>query len=311
MQKQKIIAVVGPTASGKTALAVEIAKRFNGEVVSADSMQLYKGMSIASAKPTDDEMQSVSHHLIDFLENDERYSVAQFVSDAGRTVSDILSRGKLPIICGGTGLYIDSFVNNIEFVFDGFNETVREKLNERLENEGIDVLYNELSDIDGEYASSIEKNNIKRVIRALELYYTSGKRMSEQLNESRSTPSPYETLFIGLSCSDRQKLYDRINERVDRMIENGLVEEAKCFYAGNTAKTANQAIGIKELKPYLDGNESLEDAVECIKRETRRYAKRQLTWFKRNENIHWLYTDLNPDYISDATELVCEFLKRG
>lgn len=309
MDKKKIIAVVGPTASGKTHLAVEIAQRYNGEVVSCDSMQIYKGMDIASAKPTEEEMQGIRHHLISVKENDERYSVACFVEDAKRICLDIIERGKLPVLCGGTGLYIDSFVNNIQFVNEGFNEEIRNSLKSKLEKEGIETLYNELKAVDFEYAKTIEPNNIKRVLRALELYYSTNTKMSDQIKNSKNTESEFEALYIGLNYSDREKLYERINKRVDTMLENGLLNEAKEFLNKTDLKTANQAIGIKELKPYFDGEVLLETAVEKIKQETRHYAKRQLTWFNRNKNINWIYPDKTPMFTEEAFSLIDSFLK--
>lgn len=309
MEKKKIIAVVGPTASGKTSLAIEISKRFDGEVVSADSMQIYKGMDIASAKPDIDEMQGILHHLISVKDNSDRYSVASFVSDADRICKDIISRNKLPVICGGTGLYIDSFVNNIKFVDESFNDDIRKKLSERLENEGAEVLFNELKEIDNEYAVTLNINNTKRVLRALELYYNTGVKMSEQLEKSMKNESEFDCLYIGINYRDRNKLYERINLRVDKMISDGLVEEAKEFLTLNDIKTANQAIGIKELKPYFDGDVSLDDAIEKIKQETRRYAKRQLTWFNRNERINWIFADETESVNEDAFILVDKFLR--
>ncbi|MBO4339132.1 MAG: tRNA (adenosine(37)-N6)-dimethylallyltransferase MiaA [Clostridia bacterium] len=309
MDNNKIVAVVGPTASGKTALAVEIAKRYNGEVVSADSMQLYRGMDIASAKPKDEETQGIIHHLISVKDNDERYSVANFVSDAKKICIDIIERNKLPVLCGGTGLYIDSFVNNLEFVDDGFSDDIRNKLLSRLENEGADALYNELYSIDKKYASKIDKKNTKRVIRALELYYNTGKTMTEQLLLSRRNEKEFDVLYIGLNYRDRAKLYERINKRVDKMLSDGLVEEAKQFLSLNDTKTANQAIGIKELKPFFNGEISLEEAVEKIKQETRRYAKRQLTWFNRNESIKWIYADETENVGDKAFSYIDEFLR--
>jgi len=309
MEKKKIIAVVGPTASGKTSLAIEISKRFNGEVISADSMQIYKGMDIASAKPSFDEMQGITHHLISLKDNNERYSVASFVEDCEKICRQIISRNKLPIICGGTGLYIDSFVNNIKFVEESFNDDIRKRLNERLENEGAEVLFNELTEIDKEYAITIHENNTKRVLRALELYYNTGVKMSEQLEKSKINESDFDCLYIGINYRDRNKLYDRINQRVDKMVADGLLKEAKDFLKLNDIKTANQAIGIKELKPYFDGDISLDDAIEKIKQETRRYAKRQLTWFNRNKRINWIFADETENVNENAFDLVEEFLR--
>ena len=309
MDKKKIVAVVGPTASGKTALAVELAKKFDGEVVSADSMQIYKGMDISSAKPTETEMQGIKHHLISVKDNNERYSVADFVTEAKEICNEIFKKNKLPIICGGTGLYIDSFVNNIEFIDNGFSDEIRRKLFSRFENEGIVALYNELKDIDPEYAETVNPHNAKRVLRALELYYNTGKTMSEQLENSKQKESELNALYIGIGFRDRNKLYERINNRVDKMLSDGLIDEAKDFLKFNDVQTAGQAIGIKELRPYFDGEISLEDAIEKIKRETRRYAKRQLTWFNRNEKIHWIYPDETDNVNEQAFSLVEEFLR--
>ena len=272
-------------------------------------MQLYRGMDIASAKPKDEETQDIIHHLISVKDNDERYSVANFVSDAKKICIDIIERNKLPVLCGGTGLYIDSFVNNLEFVDDGFSDDIRNKLLSRLENEGADALYNELYSIDKKYASKIDKKNTKRVIRALELYYNTGKTMTEQLLLSRRNEKEFDVLYIGLNYRDRAKLYERINKRVDKMLSDGLVEEAKQFLSLNDTKTANQAIGIKELKPFFNGEISLEEAVEKIKQETRRYAKRQLTWFNRNESIKWIYADETENVGDKAFSYIDEFLR--
>ena len=309
MKKIKVVAVVGPTASGKTALAVEIAKRFDGEVVSADSMQIYKGMRIASAKPDEKEMQGIKHHLIDFRDLSDRYSVGLFVDEAKKIIYDISERGKLPVICGGTGLYVDSLINNINFSDFEYDENLRKELYDRLENEGVDALFEELKKIDGEYAEKIGKISSKRILRALELYYSSGIKMSEQLEKSTAEESPFDALYIGLKYADRQKLYERINLRVDKMLENRLVDEATEFYKTEKVETANQAIGIKELKNYLDGSESLAEAAEKIKLETRHYAKRQLTWFNRNKSINWIYPDENDDVCKTAFILTEKFLK--
>jgi len=311
MNKPKIVVVLGPTASGKTKLAVDIALKYNGEVVSADSMQIYKQMDIASAKPSEDEMRGVVHHLIDCKDVSQRYSVAEFVSDAKEICNDIISRKKLPVICGGTGLYIDSFINNISFSTEDFSEDVRASLNSRLEKEGIESLYNELVSIDEEYALKVDKNNPKRVLRALELYLNTGKTMTDQLEKSTLKPSEYDFLLIGLNYSDRNLLYERINKRVDKMLSDGLIGEAESFYKNIGIKTANQAIGIKELKPYLDSEISIENATERIKQETRRYAKRQITWFKRNIDIHWIYADETEDIFVSSCELIDSFLNEG
>ncbi len=291
MKKIKVVAVVGPTASGKTGLAVELAKRLNGEIVSADSMQIYKGMDIASAKPTVEERSEAVHHLVDFLEPSETFSVARYVSLAKEKIFDIHSRGKLPIICGGTGLYIDSLLSGTSFLNNTFDEEIRKKLFDRLETEGTGKMYEELQRIDPDAAEKIHKNNSVKIMRALEIYYTSGKTLSRQNELSHIEESPFDSIFIGLKTLDREVLYSRINKRVDMMLDMGLEEEARDYFKKDLGSTVCQAIGHKELKPYFDGMISREEAVENLKRATRRYAKRQLTWFRRNEKINWLNSD--------------------
>lgn len=306
MEKTFVIAVAGPTASGKTELGVRLAEHYGGEVVSADSMQIYKKMNIATAKPTKEEMRGIPHHLIDFVEPTESYSVARYKTDAQNAIEDITSRGKLPIIVGGTGLYIDSLLENIEFFDAEVDESLRQKLYERAEAEGAEKLYSELSKIDPKSAEKIHSNNIKKVIRALEIYYATGRKISEQVDLSRLSGTPYECVIIGLTSKDRQYLYDRINRRVDKMLELGLLEEAREFYSVYGVKTANQAIGYKEILPYLQGEKSLGECVEHLKMQTRRYAKRQLTWFRRNEKIRFLSIDeLDKDELFNAaTEII-------
>lgn len=290
MNKIPVIAVVGPTASGKSDLAVEICLRFNGEAVSADSMQIYKGMDIATAKPSEAEKKGVPHHLMDFLPDTESYSVAEYQKAAGQAIADIYSRGKLPVVVGGTGLYLDTLLNNIQLTEDSNHSELREMLKLRAENKGMEVLLAELREIDPEYAQKMHPNNGKRILRALELWYSSGITMTKQIENSHAE-SPYDVLWIGLDASDRQFLYDRINRRVDMMLEAGLEQEARDYLARNDTATSSQAIGCKELKPYFDGEISLGQAVENLKQATRRYAKRQLTWFRRNECIKWFYID--------------------
>ncbi|MEE1065173.1 MAG: tRNA (adenosine(37)-N6)-dimethylallyltransferase MiaA [Acutalibacteraceae bacterium] len=290
MSKIPVIAVVGPTASGKSDLAVEICLKFNGEAVSADSMQIYKGLDISTAKPSEEEKKGVPHHMMDFLDNTETFSVAEYQKLAGECISDIHSRGKLPVIVGGTGLYIDTLLNNVQLTEDSFDEAVREKLLERVENEGIESLLDELRGIDPEYAAKMHPNNIKRIVRALEVWYSSGTTMTQQIENSHAE-SPYEVLFIGLDAKDRDFLYERINRRVGIMLENGLEAEAKDYLSQKNTSTSSQAIGCKELKPYFDGEISLSEAADNLRQATRRYAKRQLTWFRRNKDINWFLLD--------------------
>ncbi len=293
--KKKIIAIVGPTASGKTALSVSVAQRFGAEIISADSMQIYKGMNIATAKPTPEERQGITHHLMDYISPSESYSVARFKEDADAAANDIINKGKLPVVVGGTGLYIDSFLNGITFSKGDTDLILRDNLMSRCETEGTESLLEELRKIDPATADklSVEKNK-KRIVRALEIFYTTGVTMTQQNELSRNIPSDYDPVIIGLNFRDRENLYQRINRRVDIMIENGLIEEAQEYFNMNLSVTSVQAIGYKELKPYFDGVRSLEECVELLKRATRRYAKRQLTWFRRNENIKWFFVD---DYI--------------
>lgn len=291
INKIPVISVVGPTASGKTAFSVALAKRIGAEIVSADSMQIYKGMDIASAKPTREEMQGVPHHLIDFLEPSEAYSVARYIKDATEAIKDIHSRGKKVIICGGTGLYVDSLLGNIVFDEQPDNTEVRNKLRLRREKDGIEAIYRELQEIDPETADTLHINNEGRVLRALETYYLTGEKPSVLRARSRSVPTPYNSLYFCLNYKDREILYDRINRRVDIMIENGLVEEAREYFSLSPENTSAQAIGHKEIAGYLRGEITLREAADNLKKATRHYAKRQLTWFRRNENIHNIYCD--------------------
>lgn len=288
----KVISIVGPTASGKTKLAVKLARRFNGEIVSADSMQIYKGMQIATAKPTADETEGIKHHLIDFVSPNEIYSVAMFVKDASRCIADINSRGKLPFIVGGTGLYVDSLLNNITFRDEQRDEKLSLELYKIYEEQGIDKLLEMLSEFDIDSANRLKaERNPKRIIRAIEFYKTTGITITEQNEKSKLVKSPFNPIKIGINYKDRAKLYERINKRVDLMLENGLLDEAKDVLSNKLSFTSVKAIGYKELIPYFNGEKTLDECVEKLKMETRRYAKRQITWFKRDLDINWLYAD--------------------
>jgi len=292
MNKTPLIAVVGPTASGKTGLAVEIATKFGGEVVSADSMQIYKHMSIGTAKPTKAEMNGIKHHLMDFVELDQSFSVADYVGEAKQVIEDINTRGKIPILTGGTGLYVSSLINNIQFSkTENFDSVLREELYKIAQTRGNKTLHDMLREVDPISADAIHENNIPRVVRALEIFKLTGTIMSVHQKNSRQIPSIYNTLKIGLTYRNRATLYDRIGQRVDAMLLGGLIEEAKEILSSKNASTAMQAIGYKELAPYFSGEKTLEQAVETLKQETRRYAKRQLTWFNRDEEINWFYVD--------------------
>ena len=289
--KPFVIAVAGPTASGKTALGAAIAREYGGEVISADSMQIYKGMDIASAKPTKEEMLGIPHHLIGFLDRGTAFSAADYVKLANEKIHEVLSRGHLPVIVGGTGLYIDSLLNNVKFSEGGSDENYRRELYGFAEKYGNEALHSRLKDIDEEAAETIHPNNLVRVVRALEVCHITGRKFSQLKTESRLEESPYDSLIIGLDYADRQVLYSRINRRVDEMVKKGLVDEARELWKERGMKTAANAIGFKELIPYFENHMTLEDCIDKIKQETRRYAKRQLTWFRKNKRIKWIILD--------------------
>lgn len=308
MDKIPIIVIVGPTASGKTDLAVRCAEEFNAEIISADSMQIYKGMSVATAKPTEEERRGIKHHLIDFLEPYETFSVADYVNMANAAADEILSCGKLPIVCGGTGLYVDSFVYNIKFTEEKTDTELRKSLEEKFDNVGAEEMLRQLAEFDKDSAQALSPNNKKRIIRAFEVYLQTGKTITQAKADSRSEPSRFNPIFIGINYRDRETLYKRINQRVDKMLEEGLLEEAKEYFSLPKKCTSSQAIGYKELSPYFNGEAELCEAVDSLKRSTRRYAKRQLTWFKRNSDINWFYPD---DYESreEFQNAVIKYLK--
>lgn len=283
--------IAGPTASGKTELAVSLAKRLNGEVISADSMQIYADLRIGTARPDDGEMQGIPHHLMGFLPLSEPYSVARYVADAGAVIREVCSRGRQPILCGGTGLYIQSLIENITFTEQAAADPAfREQLRRIAEQQGGQVLWDRLNAQDPVTAARLHPNDHGRLIRALEMIHTTGMTIEEQNRRSRRQPSPYKALILMPAFRDREHLYRRIDDRVDRMMEQGLLEEARMILAKPEAPTALQAIGYKELAPYLAGTVSLEEAVSRIKQGTRHYAKRQLSWFRRME-VHALYRE--------------------
>lgn len=302
--KTKIIVAAGPTASGKTALGIEIAKAVDGEIISADSMQVYQGMSIATAAPTESERAQVPHHLVEFLPQQDSYSVSDFCRFAKEKIADISSRGKTPVIVGGTGLFIDSLVDNIKFTEAQVNFELRNELMKK----SADELYDMLLKIDKEAALKIHKNNKSRVARAIEIFYTAGKTKTMQNEDSKKEESPYDTLYLVLAYKNRDILYDRINRRVDMMLDCGLLAEAERVLAASDSKTSAQAIGHKELKPYLDGKITLESAVDNLKKETRHYAKRQITWFKRRENAEIIYMDGDENPVLSAVNRCREFI---
>lgn len=273
---------------GKTALSIEVAKRIDGEIVSADSMQIYKEMDIGSAKPTKEEMQGIQHYLLDFVSPNERYSVADYKKEATKAIEEILQKGKTPIVVGGTGLYIDALIYNIDYPEIEYDEAYREYLEKRVEKEGLQALYEEASKIDEIAMKRISPNDQKRILRVLEVYHQTGKTKTEQEVISRQKEVPYDYHVYALTM-EREILYDRINKRVDMMIEQGLIEEVKkIMETYHEYPTAMQALGYKEVKEYLEGNIGKEEATQKIKQETRRYAKRQLTWFRKNKQTKWL-----------------------
>lgn len=285
--KPKVIVICGPTASGKTALSIELAKRIDGEIVSADSMQIYKEMDIGSAKPTKEEMQGIKHYLIDFVSPSDRYSVADYQKEARKAIEEILKKGKVPIVVGGTGLYVDSLIYGIEYPEIEYDQEYRKYLEEKVREEGLSKLYEEACKIDEQAMKNISSNDQKRILRVLEIYHQTGKTKTQLEKESRKEV-PYEYIVYALNM-EREKLYERINLRVDLMIEQGLIEEVRNIQEKyKEFPTAMQALGYKEIKEYLDGQVSQAEAVEKVKQETRRYAKRQLTWFRKNKQTIWL-----------------------
>lgn len=300
-RKIPIVAITGPTATGKTALSISVAKHFGGEIISCDSMQLYRGLPIGTAQPTAEEIAEVPHHLVNFLDVSHGFSVSDYVKAAGEKIQKIHARGKLPVLVGGTGLYARSLLRGFSFEETARDDTLRQRLTQQAEQNGVQSLYDELKALDPTAAKEIHPNNVKRVIRALEYCRLTGEPFSAQAERSQTAKSPYDYIMLCLAYRDRQKLYDRIDLRVDKMLAAGLLKEAEAFYnickTMGTPPTAAQAIGYKELFPYFEGTLTLEEATENIKRESRRYAKRQLTWFKREQGAVFIYAD---DYTSQA-----------
>ncbi len=303
MKKQKIIYVAGPTASGKTELGIALAKRFDGEVISADSMQIYRDMHIASAAPDSSETQGVPHHLVEFLDYGATFTVADYVKTARERIAEIASRGKMPIIVGGTGLYISSLVDNIEFIESETDLLLREKITQEFDRVGAAEMLKRLHEIDPDTADKLHENDKRRIIRAFEIYESTGKTKSFNDEQSVKNESPYAACMIGITYRDRELLYERINRRVDIMLENGLLCEAKSAFCKNLGGGAVQAIGHKEFFDYFKGEISFEEAVENLKRSTRRYAKRQLTWFNKDLRINWIYKDETADAVRAAVDI--------
>lgn len=294
--KPKVVVIVGPTASGKTNLSIKLAKKINGEIISADSMQVYKDMNIGTAKITNEEMEGIKHYLIDFLSPDERYTVSDFTKDCNIAIEEILKNNKLPIVVGGTGLYINSLIYEIKYNEMKYDEEYRNILiKEAEESEGLEKIWNMANEIDPLAMSKISRNDKKRIIRVLEIYKATGKNKTELEKESRRTDTKYDYLVYGINI-ERDKLYERINNRVDKMIESGLIEEVEGILKKyQRFPTAMQGLGYKEVVLYLEGKYKKEEMIEKIKQETRRYAKRQMTWFRKNKSIIWLDAEANID----------------
>ncbi|QAT49847.1 tRNA (adenosine(37)-N6)-dimethylallyltransferase MiaA [Caproiciproducens sp. NJN-50] len=308
MERIPVAAVVGPTATGKSRLAVELALRFHGEVVSADSMQIYRGLPIGTAQPAKEERKGVPHHLIGFHDPEKPFSVADYVALASECIRGIRERGRLPVLAGGTGLYVGSLLRHLSFSPEGRNEALRAELLRRAGKEGPKVLWEELRSFDPQSAERIHPNNVGRLVRSIEIYRETGITMTEQMERSRREPSPYDACLIGLDYRDRCKLYRAIDLRVDKMMETGLLPEAEMVLNLPEGTTARQAIGYKEFLPYFEGKCGLTEAVEQVKRESRRYAKRQRTWFRRQEQAEWIEIDEEPDFLSvsqKAEEILC------
>ena len=307
--KTRLVAVVGPTASGKTALSIALAKGLDGEIVSCDSMQIYRGMDIGTAKPTRDEQSAVPHHLIDFVDPFRSYSCAEYARDARVIIEDITARGKLPVLCGGTGLYLDAVLLGGSFDDTPSAPAVREKWNVIAAERGAQFVHDALRAVDAESADAIHPNNVKRVVRALEIYESCGVPKSELDRRSRERGLCYDACVIGLRYHSRERLYGRIDRRVDIMLEDGLLDETKRLWDEGVFErnaTAAQAIGYKELLGYLRGECSLDEATECLKLATRRYAKRQMTWFSAKAYVRWVYADTEDGTMRDFDDILAE-----
>ena len=310
-KKHPVLAVVGPTATGKTALGVALAERFGGEIISADSMQIYKGLDVGTAKVTSEETHGIPHYAVDLLEPDPTFSVADFSALAARLEAELSARGKLPILVGGTGLYVQSFLYGVRFTAEKTPDGLREQLAAELAEKGPAAMYEELKRADPEAAAAIHPNNQVRVLRALEHYRATGKKLSEQKAGSLPPERPYRSLVLGLDFPDRAQLYARIDRRVDKMMEAGLLREAQLVYANRDRfKTAAQAIGYKEFFPYFEGAAELTPCVDKLKQASRNYAKRQLTWFRHMDGVVWLDASA-PDAAARAAALTQEFIAKG
>lgn len=309
MNRPKIAVITGPTATGKTRLSVELAREMNGEIVSADSMQIYRGMDIGTAKVTQREMQGVRHHMIDVASPFEPYSVSRYVEQASACIDDILARGKLPIVAGGTNLYIDSLIAGLDFADNEQDNALREALGKEYDTSGGEAMLERLRSFDPERAEKLHPADKRRIVRAIEVYELTGRTITEHDRETKLREKRYDAAKIALCFEDRQELYDRINARVDEMVREGLYDEVKRLLDAGLSPdcTAMQAIGYKEPAAYFAGRMSMDEATELIKLSSRRYAKRQLTWLRRDEDIFWLRWGKVPDF-AEARRLSTEFL---
>lgn len=307
MTKYNYPIIAGPTASGKTAVSVLIAKRIGGEVVSADSMQIYADINVGTARPTESETQGVPHHLQGFLPLQEKYSVARYVADANAVFESIYERNATPVLCGGTGLYIQSFMENRQLLPQPTDEAYREQLKSQAASLGGEYLLEQLRRVDPTAAARLHPNDHHRIIRALEVFHTSGKTISQQDEQSHDCPSPYSGCLFVLNFRDRDRLYDRIEQRVDNMIRDGILDEARRMLTLNSDATALQAIGYKELLPFLRDECTLDEAVQKLKTETRHYAKRQLSWFRRMDDARMIYVDDYTDIDELADDILCQY----
>ena len=308
LSKPRVVAIGGPTATGKTALSVALAKEFGGEIINADSMQVYKNLNVGTAKPTVEERQGIPHHLLDFLTPETPYSVADFTAAAAPLIEQLNAQNRLPLVVGGTGLYISSLLKGVAFETQNTNPALREQLRREAEANGPAAMYAKLQALDPDYAAKVHPNNQVRILRALEAIAVTGQKMSEQQKESLPAEAPYRSLCLCLTCRDREVLYHRIDLRVSQMVDAGILQEAEWVWRNrDTFRTAAQAIGYKEYFPYFEGNQTKAECTEKLKQATRNYAKRQLTWFRNQNDAVWLYVD-EDDVLAKATALVRDFL---
>ncbi len=302
--KTPILCIVGPTASGKTGLSISLAKCFGAEIISCDSMQLYKQMDIGTAKPTSEEMCGIKHHLIDIIEPSQEFSLAQYVALAKEKISEITSRQKRVILVGGTGLYYSSLINNISLSEIESDDKLRKEIEKEYDEKGSKQMLCDLKEFDPILADKLHENDKTRIVRAFEVFRKTGIALSEHQRLSKLSPSPFDACVIGLNFSDRNLLYSRIDKRVDLMFENGLIEEAVEMFSKRLSKTALQAIAYKELFPFFKGEKSLDECKEYLKMQSRRYAKRQLTWFRRDDRVNWINVDCENEILLKAKEII-------